>query len=200
VKMKLETERLILRKPKESDWKDLVEGVGNIEVSRNLELVGHPYRKKDGKDFIEYALKEWRKKKKEKYIFFIELKSEKKVIGVTEVSIKKNIGESGSWINKNYWKKGYITEAKTAVNYFAFNKLGARKLESGAIKENKASNIMQTKMGYKLEGCLRQKATSKATGKIHDLNVYGLLKNEWKKSRPKVVKKLKEKIKRLENK
>jgi ribosomal-protein-alanine N-acetyltransferase len=196
--MKLETERLILRKPKEIDWKDVYEACKEIEVSKNLELVPHPYKKKDALWFIEDTLKNWRKKKKVKYVFFIELKSEKKVIGVTEINIKKNIGTSGSWINKDYWKKGYITEAKIAVNDFAFNKLGARKLESGAIKENKASNIMQEKMGYKFEGCQRQKATSNATGKIHDLNVYGLLKSEWKKARPKVVKRLKEKINKLE--
>ena len=38
-------------------------------------------------------------------------------------------------------------------------------------------------MGYKLEGVQRKKIKTQATGKIHDLNIYGLLKEDWKKVR-----------------
>ncbi len=44
--MKLITKRLILRKPKKSDWKDLVEGVGEYDVAKMLLVVPHPYKKK----------------------------------------------------------------------------------------------------------------------------------------------------------
>lgn len=32
--MELETKRLILRKPKKSDWKDVVEGVSDYDVAK----------------------------------------------------------------------------------------------------------------------------------------------------------------------
>ena len=53
-------------------------------------------------------------------------------------------------------------------------------------------------MGYKLEGTKRKSHKISLTGKIINMNFYGLLKEEWKKVRPKIIKKLKEKIKRIE--
>jgi len=190
--MKLETKRLILRRPRQSDWKDIVEACSDLDITKNLIVVPYPYRKRDALDWIKHSSK----KKKDSYTFFIELKSEKKVIGATSLEIDDHnkIGKSGSWINKRYWKKGYITEAKIAVNNFAFNKLKLRKLESGAFVSNKASDIMQKKMGYKFEGTRRKHAISKATGKIHDENMYGLMKEEWNKVRPKLVKRLNKKL------
>ncbi len=44
-------------------------------------------------------------------------------------------------------------------------------------------------MGYKLEGMQRKGIRSKATGKIHDVNMYGLLKKDWKKVRIELIRK-----------
>ena len=175
-----------------SDWKDIVEGVGEYDVAKMLLKVPHPYKKKDAEDFINKTIKEWNNKKSaENYLFFIELKSERKVIGaigIHRIKFFSKTGTTGSWINKKYWKKGYITEAKIAVNDFAFNKLKLRRLDSEVFADNKASNATQIKMGYKLEGTKRQSVKSHASGKIHDENIYGLLKEDWKKVKNKFVK------------
>jgi RimJ/RimL family protein N-acetyltransferase len=185
---------LILREPKLSDWKDVVEGIGDYDVAKMMVSVPYPYKKKDALWFIRLKTKEWKKKEPNAYLFFIELKSEKKIIGAVEV-FKINrftgTGETGSWINKNYWRNGYITEAKIALNDFAFNKVKLRRLDSPVFSDNEASNATQVKMGYILEGTMRKAHKSKATGKIHDANIYGLLKEDWKKTRIKLIKKLK---------
>lgn len=189
--MKLETKRLILRKPKKSDWKDLVEGVGEYDVAKMLLVVPHPYKKKDADIYIKRVLKRWTQKIKNDYTFFIELKSEKKVIGaigIHRIDWFSGVGTTGSWINKKYWRNGYVTEAKIVVNDFAFNKLKLRRLNSLVFTDNKASNATQLKMGYKFEGMQRKIAKSKASGKVHDANMYGLLKEDWKKARAKLVK------------
>jgi len=196
--MILETERLILRKPRLSDWKDIVEGIGNLEVSKYLATVPYPYTKNDAIGWINKQVKNWRKREKESYSFVIELKSQKKVIGGTSINkIDKFNGKAttGSWINKKYWRNGYITEAKIPILDFAFNQLKLRKLETAAFIGNKASNSMSVKLGFKYEGTKRKTIVSKANGKIYDENIYGLLKSEWKKSRPKLIRGLKRKIK-----
>src|ERR1035437_5382679 len=173
--MKLETKRLILRKPKTSDWKDIVEGVGEYDVAKMLLKVPHPYHEKDAKSFIKKTLVNWRQKVIADYLFFIALKLEKKVIGsigIHRIDKFSGTGTTGSWINKKYWRNGYMTEAKIVVNDFAFNKLKLRKLNSDVFTENKASNAIQAKMGYKLEGTRRKNDRSKASGKIHDVNIY----------------------------
>lgn len=198
--MKLETKRLILRRPRLSDWKDLVEGIGDLKVSCMLDSVPHPYRKKDAIEWIKKSISKWRKKDQKDYIFFIELKSEKKVIGDTglfKVDKFRGTCETGSWINKKYWKKGYILEAKVPVLDFVFDKLKLRKIETGAYVKNKASQGMSKRLGFKLEGKKRKSHVSKATGKIHDAYIYGLFKEDWKKNLPRLKKRLNNKIKRL---
>jgi ribosomal-protein-alanine N-acetyltransferase len=201
--MKLKTQRLVLREPKMSDWKDLVEGLNDRDTSRYLAAVAFPYKEKDAKEWIKHCIKEWKEKEKTSYHFFIELRSEKKIIGAIDIanySKQHKTCETGSWINKEYWRKGYIMEAKIAVNEFAFNRLKVRKMETGVYKENTASNKAQTSIGYKYEGCKLKHHIAKSTGKIHDENFYGLMKEDWKKNLSKLKKHLQEKIKNLEGK
>ncbi len=192
--MKLETKRLILREPKTSDWKDIVEGIGEYDVCKWLFNTPYPYTKNDAEKFLKKKIAKWKQSIKDDYLFLIELKSEKKVIGAIEILRIDNfskIGETGSWINKKHWRNGYITEAKIAVNDFAFNKLKLRRLYSPVYSENKASNATQLKMGYILEGTQRKAKKLLSTGKIHDVNMYGLLKEDWKKKRISLVNKIK---------
>ena len=186
--MKLETNRLILRKPSLKDVDDIFSGISEYDVAKRLSSVPYPYFKKDAISWIKRTVKSW--EKKEKYHFCIELKSEKKVIGVmslAKIDLLNGVGTTGSWINKKYWRNGYITEAKIAVNDFAFNKLKLRRLESPVISENEASNATQKKIGYVLEGVKRKAIKSKITSKIYDVNMYGLLKEEWKKKRASLI-------------
>lgn len=194
--MQLETKRLILRKHRKSDWQDIVEGIGNYDVAKMLTTVPYPYKKNHALEYIKKRAKKWKEKTVTDYVFVIELKSEKKVIGsvgLHKVNFFHGVGTTGSWINKNYWRKGYVTEAKIAINDFAFNKLKLRRIESGAFSNNKASNAVQLNMGYKFEGTKRQNVKCMTTGKIHDENIYGLMKSEWKKRRPKLIKEMKKK-------
>jgi [ribosomal protein S5]-alanine N-acetyltransferase len=197
--MKIETERLILREPRMTDWEDMVEGLNNINVAKNITPIPYPFTKKHAIDYLKKQTK--KDDKRNNKLFYIELKKEKKVIGAMDLlKIDKFNGtaETGSWVNEKYHKKGYITEAKIAVNEYAFNVLKLRKLYSPVFVENKAANVTQIRMGYKLEGVSRKQSKCVSTGKIHDVNMYGLLKEEWKKVMPKLKQHLKEKIKKLE--
>ncbi|EFD92194.1 MAG: GCN5-related N-acetyltransferase [Candidatus Parvarchaeum acidophilus ARMAN-5] len=197
--MKLETTRLILRTAKKNDWKDIFEGASDLEIAKNTLLIPHPYRKVDAVNFIAHCIKEQGKKNSSHYDLFIELKADKKVIGVTSIHRSKedkNVGITGSWINKNYWRRGYILEAKVAVLDFAFNKLKLRRVESEAFTENKASNLMSEKLGFKLEGTKRKSVTAVSTGIVHDVNIYGMLRDEWVKKRGEIIKNVRIKIKK----
>lgn len=201
--IKLETQRLVLRKPRMSDYKDIYEGINNYEVVKYLLVVPYPYSKEDAKEFIKRCTEKWKEKEKKTYKFFIELKEEAKVIGVIDlhnVNKVQGTAETGSWLNENYHRKGYMTEAKIAVNEFAFNELGLRRLETSTFEVNKASKKTQLRMGYQIEGFHKEYAVCKANGKIHNGYSFGLLKRDWKKNLPKVRRHLREKIKHLEKK
>jgi ribosomal-protein-alanine N-acetyltransferase len=195
--MILKTQRLILRKPEIKDVSDLIEGIGEFDVGKMLLNIPHPYKKKDAIDYINRSTIRWNDKKRVDYPFFIVLKSTKKVIGgigVHKVNKFEKTATTGSWINKKYWKQGFITEAKIAINDLAFNKLKVEKLRTEVYKENVASNATQKKVGYKVEGFQLKARTSLTSGKTHDIIFYGLTKKDWMKVRPDLVKGLNTKI------
>lgn len=172
----IETDRLILRKYKLEDANDIVEGLNNINVSHFLARVPYPYTKEDAIYFINESLNN------NSYNFAIELKSENKVIGGTELTIidtDNGIATGGIWINEKYWGKGYGTEAFGARIKYAFEELGLRRLENGYFKENEKSHKMQLRFGYKDEGIRRQRFISKSSNKLEDEYITGLLKDEW---------------------
>ena len=172
----IETERLILRQWNMNDIKDMVEGLNNINVTTWLAGAPFPYTINDAKDFIQKTIDN------DLYNFAIILKSENKVIGgtqLTNVSFTNGTAGGGIWINEKYQDLGYGSEAFEARIKYAFEVLGLRRLENGYFKENEKSHKMQLKFGYKDEGIKRKKFISKATGKIEDEYITGLLKEEW---------------------
>tara|TARA_Y100000310_G_scaffold253790_1_gene260747 strand:- start:10998 stop:11552 length:555 start_codon:yes stop_codon:yes gene_type:complete len=181
--MKLETKRLILRQIKMSDTKDLVEAINNLNISKWLLAVPYPYTMKDAKWFVNHAKEKWNEKPITSYEFAVILKSEDKLIGGTGLSnVDKEQGtaELGYWIAEPHWRQGYVRESTTKLIELAFDKLKLRRLKIPAYKTNQGSNGLAKHLGFTYEGCLRKAMKCKATGKIHDENIWGLLKSEWR--------------------
>ena len=74
--------------------------------------------------------------------------------------------------------KGYATEAVRLVADHAFNKLNLRKLYTGTVKGNEASKRAFEKVGFKVEGILREHFY--LNGKYLDCYRMGLFKREFK--------------------
>ena len=144
---------------KKSDWEDVVEGCKEFGVARSLSSIPRPYTKKDADWFINQCLGEIRRKKRDKYTFAIILKKENKLIGTTGLFSMKEKSKScitGPWINKKYWRKGYIIEAKIPVLDFIFNDLNLERIETTAMVDNIAPNEMSKKIGFEYEGTKRK--------------------------------------------
>ena len=182
--MRLETERLVLRDWRTSDVKDLVEGLNDPEVAKWLSLVPHPYTKEHAKQWLHYCAEVYGTGKKRGYYeLAIELKSERKVIGVVSIiKIDRFQGTAGGgiWISAEYQRQGYGTEAFGARLRFAFEKLKLRRLENGLLKGNASSLRMQKRFGYRIEGLRRKGVRCMADGKLKDEYMTALLKEEWK--------------------
>lgn len=177
--MRLTTKRLILRDLRMSDIESITKNVNNLKISRYLLVVPYPYTTKDAKCFIDKCKKDAKAKPREKYELGIELKSEKKIIGMIglgKVDKFQGTANIGYWIGENYWRQGITSEALKEVLKFVFNKLKLRRVEASVFKENKASANLLKKFKFKLEGIGRKSHRAKATGKIHDTYSFGLLK------------------------
>ncbi len=190
--MKLITKRLILRDLEKKDSKDLIENVNNLKVSRYTELIPYPYTTKDSKWFVSKCLKDRKKKNRENYELGIELKSNKKLIGMVSLSGVNDFSRTASlgyWLGEKYWRQGIMSEAVNKMLDFGFNKLRLRRIDVSAYPGNKGSNVLIKKMGFIYEGMKKKAVKVKSTGKIYDENFYGLLKEGWIKQRLKLIKK-----------
>jgi ribosomal-protein-alanine N-acetyltransferase len=182
--MDFSTPRLKIREFEKKDVQSLIEHINDLEVSKYLRLVPHPYTEKDADWFINKCIEESKKKPRVNYDFAIALKEDDKVIGgigLTGVDSFEGKAEIGFWLGKKHWRQGLMIEAVNCMINFAFNKLFLRRIDWHAFIENEASNTLAKKMGFILEGTSKKAARSKANGVVHDRNFYGLLKEEWMK-------------------
>jgi [ribosomal protein S5]-alanine N-acetyltransferase len=78
--------------------------------------------------------------------------------------------------NKDYWGKGIATEAIKLVTDFGFNQLNLHKIKAGCYADNIGSKKAFLKVGFQVEGTLKQHFYS--NGVYQDAFLLGIVKNE----------------------
>jgi RimJ/RimL family protein N-acetyltransferase len=71
-----------------------------------------------------------------------------------------------------------MREAVSATCDHAFAEMGIRRIEAEVNPSNAASCRLLSRIGFALEGTLRQRWTAK--GLTYDTRIYGLLVDEWR--------------------
>ncbi len=82
--------------------------------------------------------------------------------------------EIGYWIRTSRSGQGYVTEATNAVARYAFEQLGARRVEIRIVSHNKKSIGISRKLGFEFEGTLRN-SQQYLPGEVVDMSIYSLL-------------------------
>jgi len=177
----LPTARLILRPFTLADAADVQRLAGAFEIADTTCNIPHPYE--DGmaekwiaaqpENFSKFAI----------LAFAIILKSSGELVGaISLMGISPgHQAELGYWIGKDYWNNGYCTEAGKAVLNFAFADAGLIRVHACHFSRNPASGRIMINLGMRHEGT-RQNHVMK-WGKLEDMEMYGILKDEWKKSK-----------------
>jgi RimJ/RimL family protein N-acetyltransferase len=78
---------------------------------------------------------------------------------------------------KDYWSKGYGTEAARLIICYGFEQLNLHRINSFAISFNERSLRLHRRVGFKEEG--RQRKAIFKNGDYHDHVMFGLLREEW---------------------
>lgn len=86
--------------------------------------------------------------------------------------------EIGYWVRTCYQGHGYITESTWGVTRFAFETLGAERVEIRMDDRNERSWRVAERLHFTFEGVLRHDARG-VSGELRNTRVYSLLRSEW---------------------
>ena len=87
--------------------------------------------------------------------------------------------EIGYWVRASLEGQGYIREAVAGVTMFAFDTLGAERVELRCDSLNTRSIAVAERAGYTLEGRLRNDFSSTDKTTLRDTLVFSLLRTEY---------------------
>lgn len=86
--------------------------------------------------------------------------------------------EIGYWIRTSFTRQGYATEAVQGIMVFAFETLGAQRVEIRCASENRPSARVAERVGFRLEGELRNTEVD-AQGKPRNVLVFSMIREEY---------------------
>lgn len=171
------TDRLIIRKFREDDWKDIHE---YLSVERVVHF--EPYEPFTAEESKEEAI--YRSQNEE--FIAVCLKDTGKVIGNLYFG-KRDYGtyELGYVFNNKYWHKGYAAESAAALMDYAFKTGKVRRIIAKCNPENKNSWHLLERLNMRREGHLHQNiyfekySKDKNNPVWQDTYEYGILASEW---------------------
>ena len=145
--MEIETSRLLLRPLRDDDAIAMAQALNNINVSRNLARVQHPYGMADAEDFIIRQ----RGFDPRSVICAITFRAAPdELIGMVayEYGLSEDGVVFGYWLRECCWHMGLMSEAAAALVQFAFAEGGVEVLKSGHHTANPNSGRILRKLGF----------------------------------------------------
>lgn len=154
---RIETDRLVLRRPGLQDAARIADLINDYDVARMLTRAPHPYGLKDAEAFL--GTQEARDE-----AFLIEHPSFGPIgmIGLHDQpdddAAPLRLKEMGYWLGRTFWGQGFATEAAKAVLGRAKDHDGRRAVVSGHYADNPASGRVLEKAGFLYTGEVRPRA------------------------------------------
>ena len=136
----------------------------------------------------ENKIKQWIEKDMEedqttKFFFPIRTLDDNHLIGFVGLfSVNWNHGEA--WVgiglgDRNYWGKGFGTDAVSVILRYAFHELNLHRVSLGVFEYNRRARRSYEKAGFSVEG--RVRGDMLRQGQRWDVFIMGILREEWLK-------------------
>jgi RimJ/RimL family protein N-acetyltransferase len=170
--MQFVLERCTVRPWRLNDADSLVRHANNRKVWLVVrDRFPHPYTIQDAHEFLQRATTEQPEMK-----FCIEV--EGAAVGGIGVhpgeDVHRHTATMGYWLGEQYWGRGIMTEAVTAVTDFCFNNFPLRRISAEVFANNPGSARVLEKAGFTLEGRLKDHVLKE--GKLLDTLLYARTK------------------------
>lgn len=169
------TERLIIRMPRPGDGRAVYEAIqASIhELKPWLPFAQEEQTLQDVELNIRSAYISFLKREDLRLLVF--LKETGALIassGLHQINWSIPKFEIGYWIDSRYSGKGYMTEAVKGIADFAFHELKARRVEIRCDAKNVKSRAIPERLGFTLDGILKNDDMSPDTNELRDTCIY----------------------------
>ena len=145
----METERLYLRELTLADVTELSKVLSDPE---SMQYYPEPFNQEKVKQWIRWNMESYQKY--QHGLWAVILKNGEKFIGDCGITMQEIDGEKvpeiGFHMIKDYWNKGYATEAAIACKHYAFDELGYSKVFSYTTFKNIPSQKVAKNMGMQM--------------------------------------------------
>ena len=139
--VRIETERLVLKKLVQADKERLVSLIGDFRVSKTLSNVPYPYTLDDADEWLKIV-------DNEEFNLNIFLNDDL-IGGIGLTPAEDDFYELGYWLGVEYWGQGYATESVMELLDYAKSNTPCEKFKANVFKENVASAKVLEKNGFK---------------------------------------------------
>lgn len=170
-----ESARLILRAPRPGDGAALNAGV--VESLEELRLwmpwAASAPTVADSEAVVRGAAAKWLKR--EDFMLLLWRKDTGELVGgsgMHRIDWEVPAVEIGYWVRTSLAGQGYISEAVNAITHFAFETVGAHRVEIRCDERNLRSAAVARRAGFDLEGILRHEARHHLTLELRDTMVF----------------------------
>jgi ribosomal-protein-alanine N-acetyltransferase len=154
------------------DAESLVKHANNRKVWLGLrDLFPHPYTTEDAHEFLQKKIAE-----QSATIFCIEIDGA--AVGGIGIhrgqDVHRQTATVGYWLGEDFWGRGIMTEAVTAVTDFCFDNFRLRRISAEVFANNPASACVLEKAGFVFEGRLKNHVVK--DGQVLDSLLYARTK------------------------
>ncbi|MCL2539627.1 MAG: GNAT family N-acetyltransferase [Oscillospiraceae bacterium] len=178
--MELHTERLRMRPFKKKDFAAVHSYARDQETTRYM--VWGPNTEKETRDFIARTIETNKKLPRTQYDFALETRDGGCLIGACGLYLRDPGEAEAGWVlHKDFWKKGYMSEAASALVDFAFTALKLRRVYSRCNPANYGSWRVMENCGMQKEAHFRKirKLRGDPDGPWQDEYVFAILFDDW---------------------
>ncbi|WP_096190499.1 GNAT family N-acetyltransferase [Evansella halocellulosilytica] len=170
-----ETDRLLIRMPKPGDGKTVYDAIkaSSSELKRWLPFAYKGQSEEETEINIREAHSQFLKREDLRLLIFH--KDTGQFIGTSGLHrINWDVPkfEVGYWIDSRFSGNGYITEAVEGITQFAFHELKAKRIEICCDSKNTKSRAIPERLGFQLEGILRNDDLSVDGSELRDTCIY----------------------------
>jgi [ribosomal protein S5]-alanine N-acetyltransferase len=172
------TERLRLRGFCDTDAKAVAGLAGHRDVAATTLAIPHPYPRREADRWIESHHQAF--VAGEGISLAITLREDGQLVGAIGLSLdgEHRKAELGYWIGREFWGRGYATEAAAAMLEYGFEVMELNRIYAHHMQENQASGRVLVRIGLEPEGILREHVLK--WGEYKDLVLYGLTRGRYR--------------------